>query len=207
MKLLSKDPPFLFMILIGAMSWTVTHIVSRTLEKPIIEYVESSPDNMTDLIPCGDKPSSKSSKIVRFEITNISQKKKFTKMEFLIVAKNGSIYGVRMRAVAPAVSGETSEKCYPTHAEFVDMSLHPGASFQLDVGADAGTELSLRLKSSLTPVNLVSKNLETWMIMYEARILLVFLLIVAVGVIWFLIKVKQPNENEASINKDEANER
>jgi hypothetical protein len=69
MKLLSQDPPFLFMILIWAMSWTATHIASRTLEKPIIEYVESSPGNMTDLIPCGDKPPSKSSKIVRFEIT------------------------------------------------------------------------------------------------------------------------------------------
>ena len=190
MRLLAKDPPFLFILFIGLFSWTVTHIVNRALEKPIIEYEQSTPVNASDLIACKDENAIKSKvdtlTVTRFQVTNISQNSLFHDLTFLVVAKGGDIHGVRMRAVSPSVSGDTPEVCYRSHAEFSKVSIHPRASFMLDIGSDEKTRLSIHLKESSMPINLVSNNLETFMIKNEYYILLIFLLIAVIGIIWYL---------------------
>ncbi|WP_144395520.1 hypothetical protein [Pleionea sediminis] len=183
------EPTYLIVIGVSVISWIITHIVDRTLEKPILEYRVISVDSVKDLVSCEDNLKPKEVEVTRYIVKNLSINKLLEKVSLMVRADVGKIFSVRMRAVEPAVSADTPEKCYLTHAEFYNMKFHPGAAFLLDIQASTGAKLSLRLQESSTPINLTKTNYETCIVKYETEILLtIFIILSLLLLLHFFLK-------------------
>ncbi len=92
--LTQKEPPFIFMILLASFSWAISHVVTRTIEKPIIEIQSSSGSNIPkDILPCQNDvlDGKKNLKLTKFLLTNISKDQLFEKLSFLVTPQDGKI--------------------------------------------------------------------------------------------------------------------
>ncbi|NQU81720.1 MAG: hypothetical protein HQ543_09400 [Bacteroidetes bacterium] len=197
--LTQKEPPFIFMILIASFSWAISHVVTRTIEKPIIEIQSRIVSNIPkDIILCqNDKLDGKKNlKLTQFLLTNISKDQLFEKLSFLITPKDGKIYGVRIRARSPAVSGDTPETCSSKYGLFANVTLHPGWQFEIDIVTDRNTNLDVRLNSAPKAVNITESNIETWLVRNESSVLILFIIIISITAIVCLAYIAQGQRKE-----------
>ena len=206
--LTQKEPPFIFMILLASFTWTTSHVVSRTIEKPIIE-VRSIIGSIIpkDIIPCLDGmiDEKHNLELHKFLLTNISKDRLFEKLSFLVTPNDGKIYGVRIRARSPAVSGDTPETCSPEHGLFANVTLHPGWQFEIDIVTDRDSDLDLRLNSASKAVNLTESNIETWLVRNESSVLVSFLIIISTLAVIYLAYIAQGQKKERFQTRDKAN--
>ena len=190
--LTQKEPPFIFLILLASFSWATSHVVTRTIEKPIIEIQSSSGCNIPkDIIHCQDDnfERKKNLKLTKFLLTNISKDQLFEKLSFLVTPKDGKIYGVRIRARSPAVPGDTPETCSSKYGLFANVTLHPGWQFEIDIVTDSNTDLDVRLNSAPKAVNLTESNIETWLVRNESFVLISFIIIISISAIVYLVYI------------------
>lgn len=193
--LTQKEPPFIFMILLAAFSWTTSHVVSRTIEKPVIEFQSSISNTIPiDIIDCDNNAidKDKSLELHKYLLTNISKDHLFKNLSFLIRSNDGKkIHGVRLRPRSPAVSGNKAETCSTEYGLFADVTLHPGWQFELDIVADKNSITALHLNSASEAINLKESDLETWIVRNETQVLVGFLIVISILAFTYMIYIAQ----------------
>ena len=194
--LLRKEPPFLLVLIFAAISWSTTHLVSRTIEQPVIEYTRSIQTTLSkDMIPCTDiqetMDNTKKSEVV-FRITNISKDMLFENFNILIRQDKGRFYGVRTLAIHPAVAGNKQERCAAGFAYFEDLTMQPGWAFELHVVTDERGNPEIYLDSSKKPLNLTKANFQTALARNETEIIL--LILFSSIVLLIIIVLARPQE-------------
>ncbi|MGE0456110.1 MAG: hypothetical protein AB7O37_22830 [Vicinamibacteria bacterium] len=185
----AKEAPFVLTVLCGLLAWTATRAIDRATEAPTIEY---------------DLQREWSSGKVTYSIRNLSRDKAFKQLEFIVVAKGGTLTASRRLAEtvvwhAPCLEGAAEEGKIRPKAEVLMgalqvpiMRLDPGCQIDLVAKVEppgAEIEILLSLSQGADAVRFVPASTVTRFVRYEGTVLLVLFLmwlfpIVLYALVW-----------------------
>jgi len=182
-----KEPPFILAILLSVMAWITSHLVTRTIDQPIVELQHDIVFSDTNILSCSLQPIPVEvvSETHRYTISNLSRNELFRGISFLIRAETGSVLGVRLRPVSPAFPGPRAPTCYAEFASIPGLTLHPGWQFLIEIESTANSDLDFRLESATSAIKLQNENIETLLVRHESSIfLLLFGLLLFISVLY-----------------------
>lgn len=173
-RLLSlSDTPVALAILLGAMAWLTTGVVTRQLEEPILEYSQkwlkgNAPETAVEgwrplMLDCliGDHKSN-DSRLLLVTLKNLSR---IVRLEGVMISvsmeSEGSLLRMADRAIAPGVAGNDDPVCDEINGAIGPFALHPGGRHQFIVEIYGKTPPVFRLVQSKSAVNLVRSNTRT----------------------------------------------
>jgi len=193
-----KEPPFVLAILLSAIAWSTSHLVSRAIEQPIVEIQHSVQISNSDFPSCSAdlaiEPTE--SEQHRYTITNLSKNELFRSISFLVRAESGEIFGTRLRPVSPAFPSSRAPTCTAEFANVLGLTLHPGSQFLLEIQSTIGASFDIRLQSASSAIKLMNENFETRLVRYESAIFLVLLVILLAIAIVYLRALAAPTSSE-----------
>lgn len=195
--------PFILAILIALIGWSLTHIISRSLQDPIIEYSikkEEYKNNKRNII---------------YEIENISRNKMFRYIEFIFQLNNSSdvIFlesECRIRACPPL---ETKEESVTEKNVFKILikEFHPDCKFSVDLLISGETipdlvfstyradpNLAYQKEPGDQAIRLVKASFETFLIKNETKIIVVFILLWILLAIFYILYFARYNKHKLS---------
>lgn len=195
-----KEPPFIILILFAIISWSVTHIVNRTIERPLLEIQEikiteiSSADLANRLQKCSSADILENEKtfLKSYQLSNISRDNLFRDIALIIKETRGTIYGMRVVSVPPTMAGDTKPVCTSDNAVYLqEITLHPMGKLSIEILSRTEKQPDFYLESANSPVGLVMSNLETWLVKHETGFLIfISLLAFFSAVIYYILQAK-----------------
>jgi hypothetical protein len=185
----AKEAPFLLTVLCGLLAWTATRAIDRVTQAPTIEY---------------DLQREWSAGKVSYSIRNLSRDTAFKQLDFIVVAKGGSLTASQRLAEkvvwhAPCLEGAPEAGEIRPSPEVLGgalqvriMRLDPGCQVDLVAKLDppgADVRILLSLSQAAGAVRFVPASIVTRFVRYEGTVLFVLFLmwlfpIVLYALIW-----------------------
>jgi hypothetical protein len=157
----SEKIPYLLTILFALLSWSLTHIVSRTIEAPTMEYTIK------------EKLSEKGIEVT-YTVSNISRNKLFENINFHLILKSGSILNSPIISMQKPMDVKDVDK--PTsgnnYINWTIPELHPGWEFKIWMRISKDGDHALHFNTdSNKPIRLIESSFETFLLRNEFRII------------------------------------
>ena len=168
--------PYIFTLLIGIMSWGVSHISDRLTGSPIIEYSNSS-KQLGDILH------------EDYNLENITRDKIFDSIDFLIIPSyNESIIGFSYELLPPLQSNSNEDfaDTTSTYVKYHVSDLQPYCSLILHVSIKGHEAPAFRL-SSKSAILLMASGIETYIAKHETILLLTILMVCILGLGLYII--------------------
>lgn len=174
--------PFILAILLALIGWSMTHIVDRSLEDPIIEYSIKKKEVIENQMN------------LTYTLQNISRNKMFRYIEFIFKLSSSSNAkfveaDCHITVCPPLEIKEEPESGIDVYKILV-KEFHPNCDFSVDLVISdksipalviqtyaSDPHLEYDKQPGTQAIRLVKKNIETYLIKNETKIFVIFLLI------------------------------
>lgn len=172
-----KEAPFLLIVLLSLITWTVNKLVSITIEHPIIEYNQSNGIE-------GDV------RYVDYKISNLTPNKIFTDIKFTVCipTKSKGLILLKPKIIpyAPNTIDVTDWDTSGICNEFIFLQLYPKSEFTLRSyykgELDSRTfTFTFNVTEPDEPFYMLARNPRTFIVRYQTRIYICLL------VVWFIV--------------------
>jgi hypothetical protein len=209
-----SDTPVVLAVLLAALAWLATGVVTRQLEEPILEHSEewlSGKDSETafptwkpSLINCfttDRRP--RDHRLLLVTLENLSRTVRLDDVTLAVSIESGaSLLRLADRAIAPGIAGTSEPACDEVNGEVGPFSMHPGGVHQLMVEVDGKEVPVLRLVHSSVAINLVRSSLRTFLVKnYTALATFTALLFVLLVVAYLVALDKVRNQRSSEARK------
>src|SRR4051794_21155433 len=163
----AENAPYLFTIIIAALSWLVTRVVDEVTKSPIIAY------NVTD------STNIDGARDYTVRLRNVSRTVSFRDLNLVVndLDTNSKFTNAAAQYEAPVYISEkrkTSAEHEDGIAKLLIRDLQPSTSIRLATTIQGPSQPTVRIESEKEAVRLVKANLYTWIVENETAILCVF---------------------------------
>lgn len=164
---LSDKVPYIVTILVGALAWSVTHVVDRLNNTPLLKY---------DMLikQSGGSPS------LIITLQNVTNNKVFKNLSIVAsTSENGAIKSIGIRPTEPAFEGD-SPYTISTNRRTAQITLpviQPGWLFEVTIKYTGANRPRLRIDTSNDIVMLTMPGIKTFLVAYEFEVILGFIVL------------------------------
>jgi hypothetical protein len=159
-----KEAPYAVTFLVAALAWSVTHIVDRLIQMPIIEYNLSDPQTM-------------GSRVVKCEVTNICDKV-FRNLNLYLSAAEGAKIKISdpeigfIKPIMPDQFQSRAAYIQGDNAAYFVPELQPECSASIEARINGVGSVDLRYNSGTESIRLIERGFETWLVKNEIAIMI-----------------------------------
>ncbi|MEP9360813.1 hypothetical protein [Sphingomonas sp. KR3-1] len=157
--------PYIVTVIVGVLTWLVTHIVASVVEAPTLEYSMRT-------------ASQGQVQVVTLDLSNVTRAKRFDGISVMITVPGGPMERARIQPVEPAAEGDNAPDAAGQTASFTIPHLLPGETYRLTAESRSSATPALRIDASSQAIRIVEANLETFCARHELSIL------IAMFVLW-----------------------
>ena len=173
MSIRDSEFPFLVTILFAVVGWSITHIVDRAIDAPLIMYEEQFRDAACP-------------KVYSITVRNLSRDRNFAGLVITFIGASQKDRFENPMSVADFPAGDAIEVITSGGVSFTFPALQPGWRVELSAEYLGDGRPQFRVEESPSALELAEKGWRTWLVQNEITLLIAIAALATLVIVFWL---------------------